>query len=141
MGRDRRKRTTFRPVDALESSKLILAVAGDTFTSASSQNGKLFSWGKNEKGQLGVGDRENHSRPKAASSLYVVQLEAGANHTIGLTTSGIVTVWGAGSSGQMGNGQSLILDLKLFESEFGCPIILIIPLFKLIEDCISVRLR
>jgi len=75
------------------------------FTSASSQNGKLFSWGCNESGQLGVGDRENHSRPKAASSLHIVQLEAGASHSIGLTTDGTVVVWGAGRSGQMGTGQ------------------------------------
>jgi alpha-tubulin suppressor-like RCC1 family protein len=29
LGRDRRKRTTFRPVDALESRKVILAAAGN----------------------------------------------------------------------------------------------------------------
>jgi alpha-tubulin suppressor-like RCC1 family protein len=106
LGRDRRKRTHFRAVDAIESRKILQVAAGNAFTCTCSQNSRLFSWGSNGHAQLGIGDRESHARPKAGSAAFnVVQLEAGAEHTIGLAVSGHVVVFGMGSSGQMGNGQ------------------------------------
>ena len=112
LGRDNRKKTIFRPVNALESRKLLHISAGNTFTSTISQTSKLFSWGNNTSGELGIGDRENYSRPKPSPKpLNVVQFESGADHTLGLTTSGNVVVFGAGSFGQMGNNQYTSLSM------------------------------
>ena len=112
LGRDNRKKTIFRPVNALESRKLLHISAGNTFTSTISQTSKLFSWGNNTSGELGIGDRENYSRPKPSPKpLNVVQFESGADHTLGLTTSGNVIVFGAGSFGQMGNNQYTSLSM------------------------------
>ena len=68
LGRSPQKSTRFRRVDSLESFNLTRVTAGDSFTCAwdGSGNGAV-SFGANSVGQLGVGDREAHERPKAMS--------------------------------------------------------------------------
>ncbi|XP_053256958.1 protein RCC2 isoform X3 [Podarcis raffonei] len=69
--------------------------------------GKLWSWGRNDKGQLGHGDTKRVDAPKAIevlSSETVVSAACGRNHTLALTESGSVFAFGENKMGQLGLG-------------------------------------
>ena len=110
LGRSPQKSTRFQRVDALESFNLEHVTAGNDFTCAweCSGNGGV-GFGANQRGQLGVSDREEHMRPKAMSrrtrNIQLCQLQSGEEHSIALSSSGDVLVWGSGREGQMGTGQ------------------------------------
>lgn len=72
--------------------------------------GKLWSWGRNEKGQLGHGDMNRLEAPKLIEALgeqVVVAAACGRNHTLALTESGTAYSFGENKSGQLGQGTSL----------------------------------
>ena len=57
----------------------------------------IYAWGNNDRGQLGVGIREDKvCRPKLmpSSSLHVFKIACGINHTVCLTNQGQVFYWG-----------------------------------------------
>ncbi|ETE57289.1 Protein RCC2, partial [Ophiophagus hannah] len=113
--------------------------------------GKLWSWGRNDKGQLGHGDTKRVDAPKpieVLSSETVVLAACGRNHTLALTENGSVFAFGENKMGQLGlgnqtdaipsptqimyNGQpitkvacgaefSMIMDCKGNLYSFGCP--------------------
>jgi alpha-tubulin suppressor-like RCC1 family protein len=71
-------------------------------------DGKCFAFGRNDKGQLGVGDCLARNRPaevKVFQGLQVSKAAVGKNHTLFLTSIG--DVWAAGSNafGQLGLGK------------------------------------
>ena len=70
--------------------------------------GKCYSFGRNDKGQLGVGDTVSRSRPtpiKALESLKVTKAAIGKSHTLFLTDGGEVWVAGSNNFGQLGIGK------------------------------------
>ncbi|XP_033924537.1 protein RCC2 [Melopsittacus undulatus] len=113
--------------------------------------GKLWSWGRNEKGQLGHGDTKRVEAPKLIEVLggeAIVLAACGRNHTLALTENGSVFAFGENKMGQLGlgnqtdavpsptqimyNGQpitklacgaefSMIMDCKGNLYSFGCP--------------------
>ncbi|XP_078498932.1 protein RCC2 [Lissotriton helveticus] len=113
--------------------------------------GKLWSWGRNEKGQLGHGDLQRLDAPKLIESMsaeVMVSAACGRNHTLALTESGTVYAFGENKMGQLGignqtnavasptqilyNGQpiskvacgaefSMLVDCKGNLYSFGCP--------------------
>ena len=110
LGRSPQNSTRFRRVDALESFNLSRVSAGSSFTCTWDAGGNgAVSFGANSVGQLGVGDREVHERPKAMSKqnrgTLLCQLQSGSGHSIALSSSGDVLVWGSGKEGQLGTGQ------------------------------------
>ncbi|NWR26098.1 RCC2 protein, partial [Emberiza fucata] len=69
--------------------------------------GKLWSWGRNEKGQLGHGDTKRVEAPRpieALGSEAIVAAACGRNHTLALTESGSVFAFGENKLGQLGLG-------------------------------------
>ena len=46
------------PIITLESRKIALVCCGDAHSIAVDRYGRLFSWGSNQYGQLGYGDKE-----------------------------------------------------------------------------------
>ena len=75
-------------------------------------NGSLVCWGKNEYGQLGVGDRDNRSRPAMVSGIdgstadsTAIAVAAGGSHTCAVMESGRVKCWGWNKYGQLGRGE------------------------------------
>lgn len=55
---------------------------------------------------MGSGNRESRDKPRQApSACSMLQVSAGAEHVVGLTTDGNVITWGANRKGQLGNGQ------------------------------------
>ena len=84
--------------------------AGPTHNLALTREGKVFSWGSNSTGELGVGTRVTGWTPAEVTGLAnVVAIAAGSGqNTYGVSAAvrsdGTLWVWGSGSSAQMGNG-------------------------------------
>ena len=88
--------------------------AGGFHTCALTTFGGVKCWGYGDDGQLGNGATSSQStpvdvlatgeNPGGAALSGVAQITAGGAHTCALTTSGGVTCWGMGVSGQLGNG-------------------------------------
>ncbi|XP_033110754.1 secretion-regulating guanine nucleotide exchange factor-like [Anneissia japonica] len=74
-------------------------------TLAITENGKLYSWGGNNFRQLGHNQENLVETPKqvqAMADYTIVDIAAGLRHSVALTNTGKVWVWGAGSKGQLG---------------------------------------
>ncbi|KAK1340438.1 hypothetical protein QTO34_019008 [Cnephaeus nilssonii] len=64
--------------------------------------GKLWSWGRNEKGQLGHGDTKRVEAPRLIEGLSheaIVSAACGRNHTLALTETGSVFAFGENKMG------------------------------------------
>lgn len=71
------------------------------------KNGRVYSWGKNGNGQLGLGDTEDRDVPELIEGLneeIIVQVKMGWKFSLALTKSGKVYSWGWNNSGQLGHG-------------------------------------
>ncbi|KAA0063262.1 protein RCC2-like protein [Cucumis melo var. makuwa] len=69
--------------------------------------GRCYTWGRNEKGQLGHGDLIQRDRPTIVSDLSkykVVKAGAGRNHTVVVTEDGNSLSFGWNKHGQLGSG-------------------------------------
>ncbi len=91
-------------VEVIRNTKVDIQ-EGKNFTVALKQNGTVWSYGLNDKGQLGIGNNDNQLKPTQITSLSEIeQISTGYSHTLALTKSGEVYSWGAGEQGQLGNG-------------------------------------
>lgn len=70
-------------------------------------NGKAYSFGRNEKGQLGQGHLDRVDKPTVVECLAgynVIDAACGRNHTLFLTDKGVVYACGDNKMGQLGLG-------------------------------------
>jgi len=80
---------------------------GSLFSAALTEDGRLYMWGDNTEGQLGVGNRQYQKIPTLVSALLkhtIVQVVCGRKHTLALTAFGRVFGWGTNNEGQLGLG-------------------------------------
>ncbi|KAK2446473.1 ultraviolet-B receptor UVR8 [Trifolium repens] len=71
--------------------------------------GRCYTWGRNEKGQLGHGDTIQRDRPTVVSELSkykIVQAGAGRSHTVVVTDDGNSLAFGWNKHGQLGSGSA-----------------------------------
>lgn len=69
--------------------------------------GKVYSWGRNDTGQLGHGDTVRRDIPTLIDSLTdfnIVKAACGKGHTLFLTDRGVIYSVGCNASGQLGIG-------------------------------------
>lgn len=81
--------------------------AGLAHTCGVTQNGAVYCWGRNARGQLGNGAASGIAvLPTPVPSLQsgVVAVTAGAEHSCAVTAAGALQCWGANISGQLGDG-------------------------------------
>ncbi|XP_053991691.1 uncharacterized protein LOC128883402 isoform X2 [Hylaeus volcanicus] len=68
---------------------------------ACSPDGKVFAWGAGYYGRLGIGSSANSSIPVEVSlpdDIVIVSVQAGAFHSLGLTSDGLIYAWGRGEA-------------------------------------------
>ena len=79
--------------------------AGGTHTVVLKSNGMVWTWGKNEKGELGEGTTTRRLSPVQVNGLTGVSaVAAGLNHTLALGGDGTVWSWGENRFAQVGDG-------------------------------------
>ncbi|CAI9116887.1 OLC1v1018168C1 [Oldenlandia corymbosa var. corymbosa] len=72
-------------------------------------DGRCYTWGRNEKGQLGHGDKIQRDRPTVVSGISkhkIVKAGAGRNHTVVVTADGDSFAFGFNKHGQLGSGSA-----------------------------------
>ena len=83
----------------------------DSHTAGITTDGKLYTWGLNNAGQLGLGDTVNRPAPASPASTISPNswssVSAGISYTTAITTTGSLYAWGLNSSGQIGNGTTI----------------------------------
>lgn len=96
-----------QPIECLTALPIRLIACGGDHSVIISNSGAVYAWGKNNKGQLGLGDTENRAFPTQVRSLRnqkICYVACGAEHTICLTEDGGVFSFGSGQYGQLGHG-------------------------------------
>lgn len=86
--------------------KVASSLNGD-HTLVLTRTGDVFSWGANEHGQLGHGDRVSLKRPRriwALKGIRIVDIAVGSKHSACVTAQGEVFTWGLGDRGRLGHG-------------------------------------
>ncbi|GIL92948.1 hypothetical protein Vretifemale_20418 [Volvox reticuliferus] len=101
--------TAPRPVLDMDGVVVADIAAGGWHSCALSSAGEVWVWGRGEYGRLGLGDRSGSSklRPQKVRGLeahVVVQVAAGGSHTLALTSTARLFVWGRGAFGRLGLG-------------------------------------
>ncbi|KAE8694427.1 Ultraviolet-B receptor UVR8 [Hibiscus syriacus] len=111
-------------VEALADSFTKQISGGWRHTMALTSSGKLYGWGWNKFGQVGVGDNADMCSPvqvkfpneqaRSCSCSFhilvmikVVQVSCGWRHTLAITEGKNVFSWGRGTNGQLGHGESV----------------------------------
>jgi len=90
------------------ASRIEMVDAGDYFTVALRSDGTVWTWGRNESGQLGnttnIGTNNANRIPTQVAGLSgVIQISAGGSHAVALKSDGTVYAWGTNRYGQLGN--------------------------------------
>ena len=81
------------------------AAAGGYHTCAIVGGINLYCWGRNDNGQLGLGDTGTKYTPRYVSSGWD-KITAGYAHTCGIKTDGTLWCWGWNGYGQLGVGDT-----------------------------------
>ena len=95
------------PVDMLDASEEVSALSiGGQHACVLTHAGAVKCWGKNSKGQLGDGTKNDSDSFVAVTGLSsgIVAVSAGYEHTCALSASGGVKCWGGNERGVLGNG-------------------------------------
>lgn len=99
-------------LDDLMKQKVVSVSCSGGFTVMLTDTGKVYCVGSNNFGQCGIGDSKMRLwRPIANVSLPVISaVDAGLQHCIALSDFGEVYCWGKGKNGQMGSGDSQVIN-------------------------------
>ncbi len=75
------------------------------------KDGTVWTWGKNESGQLGDGTVISSEKPEMVKGLSdIVNIAAGSGHSLALGKDGTVWAWGDNMFGQLGTGRELTIS-------------------------------
>ncbi|MDF2879953.1 MAG: hypothetical protein K0R54_510, partial [Clostridiaceae bacterium] len=95
-------------INPIESNALVVnpqIVEGEYHTLALMEDGTVKAWGRNNFGEVGIGNTIQQTSPVTISGLNnVKQISAGSNFSIALLEDGTVKSWGYNSNGQLGIG-------------------------------------
>ncbi|KAL7402017.1 hypothetical protein ABVT39_008232 [Epinephelus coioides] len=108
LGLGRRKLGASSPqhLRSLSAIPLVQIAAGGEQSFALSVSGGVFGWGRNDCGQLGLGDTTDRNTPTPVHCLNMkksIHISCGKDHTAVLTKTGAVFTFGSGQYGQLGH--------------------------------------
>ncbi|KAL4472586.1 hypothetical protein ABPG74_018535 [Tetrahymena malaccensis] len=92
-------------IDSLSKHQIVQFSLGSFHSAAITNNGRLFTWGRDSNGQLGYGQEKADVFPKevqALSNTYIASVACGEGHTLALSKNNELFSWGLNSSGQLG---------------------------------------
>ncbi len=94
------------PVQVGTASDWRSVSAGSGHVLAIKTDGTLWAWGNNQNGALGLGSAITlqYSPARVGSRSDWAMVAAGSNHSVAITTSGQLFVWGSNTLGQLGLG-------------------------------------
>ncbi|XP_019343662.1 probable E3 ubiquitin-protein ligase HERC6 isoform X5 [Alligator mississippiensis] len=99
-----------KKIDGLSNHRVLQVTCGHYHSLALTQDGRVFSWGQNGHGQLGLGKEfPSQAIPQQVVSLNgipLAQVAAGGAHSFALSLSGVVYGWGRNSARQLGLSQA-----------------------------------
>jgi len=111
------------PTEIMSLSKLnpVQLVAGSKCTFAVTSDGKVFACGEAYNGRLGIGHSSNTCVPRQVTALsqYVVRklmIHSGGGHVLALTVDGKIFSWGDGEYGQLGHGNTKLVQQYLINT-------------------------
>ncbi len=90
-------------------TNVIKISAGANHVLALTKNGEIYAWGKNDNGQLGIGNLTSYAvkvvgEGGASTLKRIVDISAGETGSTAVNEFGWVYVWGKGSNGEFANG-------------------------------------
>lgn len=101
----------------------VVSILGASATSyAILADGTVWAWGENTYGNLGAGVEDDVAHPVPAQVpglAGVVDIAAGRDHVVALTTSSEIYTWGLNASNQAGPGEDHVLSPLLRDDVFG----------------------
>ena len=99
-------RATPAQLTSADMSNVRAIDAGYKYTIALKADGTIWTWGYNNKGQLGNNTQTDNHTPQQVASLSGAVMEsiaAGYDHALSAQNNGAVWAWGNNSNGQLGN--------------------------------------
>ena len=108
LGRDTAVSLACRPrkVEAFEGMRVLQVATGSHYTAVVTIEGKLFTFGCGEYGQLGLGDTDEQDTPREVQmpdNKRVLQVAAGGEHTAAVTAEGELFTFGHWAGGKLGH--------------------------------------
>eukprot|EP00301_Raphidiophrys_heterophryoidea_P005389 c12267_g2_i1.p1 GENE.c12267_g2_i1~~c12267_g2_i1.p1 ORF type:complete len:837 (+),score=207.66 c12267_g2_i1:49-2559(+) len=107
LGRESSEENLYSPHIVHTVSNAVVVACGELHVMVLREDMQLMAWGMSRCGQLGLGDTETQRTPQKISALQpyrLVEVAAGAEHSIVVTLDGNVWVWGKSADGQLGLG-------------------------------------
>ena len=107
----------------IKRDTIVAISCGDEHTAVVTQTGRLFTFGSNEFGQLGLGHNESILKPSCVKSLKPDKVKAvacGKSHTIVSMASGLLWAFGSNAEGQLGKFKFRTHNFKFLLKYFDC---------------------
>eukprot|EP00735_Rhodelphis_limneticus_P013664 TRINITY_DN7611_c0_g1::TRINITY_DN7611_c0_g1_i1::g.2012::m.2012 TRINITY_DN7611_c0_g1::TRINITY_DN7611_c0_g1_i1::g.2012 ORF type:complete len:606 (+),score=6.65,sp/Q6PAV2/HERC4_MOUSE/32.37/2e-31,sp/Q6PAV2/HERC4_MOUSE/28.70/4e-25,RCC1/PF00415.13/5.1e+03,RCC1/PF00415.13/13,RCC1/PF00415.13/8.9e-05,RCC1/PF00415.13/6.6e-10,RCC1/PF00415.13/2e-07,RCC1/PF00415.13/0.00014,RCC1/PF00415.13/1.1e-08,RCC1/PF00415.13/0.00016,RCC1_2/PF13540.1/0.0097,RCC1_2/PF13540.1/0.0077,RCC1_2/PF13540.1/6.3e-06,RCC1_2/PF13540.1 len=104
-----------RMIPTTSGRRVVRVAAGDAHSLCVCEDGECMSWGTNEGGQLGHGNRLPYRTPTkirafSDQKIGIRHISGGSSHSLFLTGSGDVYSCGRGFAGQLGHGDDQFTD-------------------------------
>lgn len=102
------------PVKVVKLQGVVAIAGGGIHSLALDNQGRVWAWGYNSKGQLGNGTTRSSSIPIQVSGIGgSVAIAAGYEHSLAADNQGRIWAWGDNYAGQIGNGTTTSSSLPV----------------------------
>ncbi|CAN6465749.1 unnamed protein product [Victoria cruziana] len=99
------------PVEGLSELTLADIAAGGWHSTALTDDGEVYAWGRGEHGRLGFGDDKSSKmvpqKVTLLSGLLIAQISCGGTHSVARTRDGRMFSFGRGDHGRLGYGRKV----------------------------------
>jgi len=95
--------------EQFKDAQMVMVAAAEFHSLALGTDGRVWTWGRNDSGQLGHNDRRQRLVPtklagEALGGSVTMLVAAGGFHTVAVMIDGALWAWGDGLDGQLGLG-------------------------------------